>query len=403
MFTDTKSSALSKKSVVGLLAFASCVSISLVVHAASSSGLERIYAGNYASTAWQSDKFDGSKFRDLNTDRVTISVDHENGGFDASFAGTFSIDKVDNVSNDFAVNASFSQTGSGSGQWWYGPKISVNWISGNPNGNAGWYENYIVDTAKRNPQQMHDWLLNDWDPNNPQNEYLGETNHDGASYKHYKFYFNSWVQFWAVRQTYRNSGTTSIKPILNKWRNHGLPNKKVDGIKFNVETHGQNYRDFTITRKCLPSSFTDDACKNSNTDAIVGNKRIKGGWKGRYIHAGGNFNWADTQVLNLNTDWSSQKWKLEKVSEGIYRIKNQWTGRYLSAGSTDQWDIVKLADLNTSWSSQKWKFEKVGNQYRIKNQWSNLYLHENGNNGDNLVQAPLNTAWSSQKWSLQAY
>ncbi|WP_395343973.1 hypothetical protein PN836_004645 [Ningiella sp. W23] len=373
--------------------------------ASTSSGVDTIYSGSYASSAWQSDQFDGTKYRDLNNNRVIINVNHNNGGFDASFAGTFSIDKVDSVSADFAVDASFAVSGSGSGSWWYGPKVSVNWISGNPNGLAGWYENYIVDKASKNPQQMHDWLMNDWDSNNPQNEYLGTTSHDGATYKHYKFYFSDWVQFWAVRQSYRNSGTTSIKPILNKWRNHGLPNKRVDGIKFNVETHGQNDRDFTITRKCLPTSFTDNSCKNTDTggDEIAGNKRLKGGWKGRYMHAGGNWNWAGVEVLNLNSSWGSQKWKLEKVSNNVYRIKNTWNGRYLTAASTNQWDVIKTADLNSDWSSQKWKFEKSGDKYRIKNQWSNLYLHENDGNGASLVQAPLNTGWSSQKWKLNAY
>ncbi len=381
----------------------SLVAVSAVVYAATSSGTDTIYSGNYSSSAWQSNEFDGTKYRDLNNNRVIINVDHNNGGFDASFGGNFSIDKVDQVSSKFAVNASFEVSGSGNGDWWYGPKVSVNWISGNPNGLAGWYENYIIDTASRSPSEMHTWLLNDWDSNNPQNRYIGETNHDGATYKHYVFYFNTWVQYWAVRQTYRNSGTTSLKPILNKWRDNGLPNKRVDGVKFNIETHGANYRDFKITRTCLPTSFTDDACENKNTDAIAGNKRIQGGWKGRYIHAGGNFNWANAEVLNLNTDWGSQKWIFEKVNNNVYRIKNRWTNRYLTAASTNQWDTIKVANLNVNWGSQKWLLQKTGNQYRIRNQWSNLYLHEDADNGSALVQAPLNSDWNSQKWTLSAY
>ncbi|MFC4699133.1 RICIN domain-containing protein [Glaciecola siphonariae] len=395
---------ISRKSVVGFSVLLTTFTLGLSsAHAATSSGVDTIYSGNYASSAWQSAEFNGSKYRDLNNNRVTISVDHSKGGFDASFAGTFSIGKVDDVSSKFAVNASFSVSGSGSGSWWYGPKVSVNWISGNPDGLAGWYENYIIDKASRTPKQMHDWLLNDWDSGNPQNKYIGETTHDGATYKHYVFYFSDWVQYWAVRQTYRNSGTTTLKPILNKWRQNGLPNKRVDGVKFNVETHGENYRDFTITRKCIPASFTDGSCENKNTDSIAGNKRIKGGWKGRYLHAGNNWNWAGVEVLNLNTNWSSQKWVLEKVSNNVYRIKNRHTNRYLTAGSTNQWDVVKVANLNVNWGSQKWRFEKVGDKYRIKNQWSKLYLHENADNGSQLVQAPLNTGWSSQKWKLTGY
>ena len=113
---------------------------------ATSSGLDTIYSGNYSSSAWQSDQFDGTKYRDLNNNRVIINVSHNSGGFDASFGGNFSIDQVDSVSSDFAVDGSISVSGSGSGDWWYGPKISVNWIPGNPNGLAGWYENYIIDT-----------------------------------------------------------------------------------------------------------------------------------------------------------------------------------------------------------------------------------------------------------------
>jgi hypothetical protein len=221
-------------------------------------GAETIYVQRFGTTAWESKDFEGSHKRVLSADDVLISMQSTTGGFDASFSGNFTADTVDEVSPEFKVAAAFNQEGEG--EWWYGPKISVNWTNGDPDGMAGWYENYIIETATDSPSEMHARLLNDWEPYNPENRYLGETQHDGSVYKHYLVYYSQWVQYWAVRQDYRNEGTTSIYPILQKWRQNGLSNLKVDGVKFNVETHGPNTQVFYIKKLCLPDSFSSAEC-----------------------------------------------------------------------------------------------------------------------------------------------
>ncbi|MFC4701157.1 sialate O-acetylesterase [Glaciecola siphonariae] len=136
-------------------------------------------------------------------------------------------------------------------------------------------------------------------------------------------------------------------------------------------------------------------------DAISGIKRIKDGWKGRYIHASSKSGWSVVQSAPLNANWSSQKWRFEQVSGTKYRIKNVWTQQYLTAASVNNWDDIYTAPLNTSWNSQKWNVTKVNGQYRLQNLWSKRYLHTNANDWSPIVQAPLETSWSSQKYSLE--
>ena len=230
---------------------------------ATSNGVDKIKSGEYESPAWKSDQFVGEAKRTLENDKLVIKVNHSEGGFDAGLTQEYPYTLVDDVSAEFAVNASFTASGETSkGHWWYGPKASVNWPHKGKWELDEWYENYVVDTASKNPDEMHTWLMHDWDPNNPQNEYLGTTEHNGSVYKHYKFYFNTWVQFWAVRQDFRSEGSTNMAPILQKWREHGLPNKRIDDVKLNVETHGAHNIEFVMVAKCTPESFTSDKCQD---------------------------------------------------------------------------------------------------------------------------------------------
>ncbi|MFC4699725.1 hypothetical protein ACFO4O_06100 [Glaciecola siphonariae] len=227
----------------------------------SSDGVDRIASNHYTSPAWKSDEFVGQANRVLDNNKLVININHSAGGYDAGLTHEYPVTLVDDVSAKFAVDGSFTSRGETSkGHWWYGPKASVNWPHEGKWELDQWYENYVVDIASKNPDEMHTWLMHDWDPNNPQNEYLGTTRHNGSVYKHYKFYFNSWVQFWAVRQNYRNEGRTNMAPILQKWREHGLPNKRIDDVKFNVETHGAHNLEFVIFANCLPDSFKSDKC-----------------------------------------------------------------------------------------------------------------------------------------------
>lgn len=422
-----------KLPVKALVCGAACSTalVAMEATAETSAGTDALYVDDYVSSAWTSGEFVGTMFRDLEADRLQVSVDHRVGGFDAGFGPTYALDAVDGVSEDYVFDARFTITGEGEGEWYVGPKISVNWPSGSGDGAAGWYENYIVDRASRTPEEMDAWLLDDYDDGNPENRYIGTTTHDGSTYKHYVFFHRSWTQYWAVRQSYRDGGPTTVKPILNKWRADGMDDLRLDGIKYNVETAGDNRRELTFTRTCFPASFADGSCRSGDSpaqpapsaeadpasaptggggsdgtavDELAGNRRVEGGRNGRYLHAGGTDDWAIAQVLDLDEDWPSQKWVFERVAGNVYRIRNVWTGRYLSAPSTNEADVIRTATLDEAgWTSQMWAVEKAGDGYRIGNEWSKLYLSEAAENGGELTQEPLVDDRPSQRWNLPTH
>jgi hypothetical protein len=53
-----------------------------------------------------------------------------------------------------------------------------------------------------------------------------------------------------------------MAPILLKWRKHGLPIKRIDDVKFNVETHGAHDIEFVMLAKCIPTHFNSDKCND---------------------------------------------------------------------------------------------------------------------------------------------
>lgn len=220
-----------------------------------------LYVDRYNSPVWTSGQFDswGGMYRNFHGQYLYASVWHDNGGWDTAIQGNYSIDKVDNVKKDYWVGAKYNAWGSGSGYWYMGPKVSVNWQGGNNDGASGWWENYIVEYSKQKPWELHSWLT---DKNKAGGRYLGEDWFSGIHYKFYLRPFAGWNQLWAVRQYDPNNyypGSnkvwTPVKKILEAWRYHGLPNKRVDSIRMNVETDKQNNRQFEIKEVSMPASF----------------------------------------------------------------------------------------------------------------------------------------------------
>lgn len=206
-------------------------------------------SGNYVSSAWVSESFDGVHTRDLQANRLFFTIDNgsDQGGWDGSVSlpedrqGPDSVEgvSVEEVGDGAVACTAYHldvQTPEGaSSSWWAGPKISVNWQSMEDPAQPGdWYENYIIETGSKSPEawerDMRSWIEVDL---------FAETQIAGSAYKHYKVRFKDWWQFWSVRQDQRDAGSVPIKPILEVWQTNGLPGEfRVDGVKANVETHG---------------------------------------------------------------------------------------------------------------------------------------------------------------------
>jgi hypothetical protein len=193
---------------------------------------EKLKNDRFESPIWTDGRFDGSVVRSFGGNWLWVSVaQRSEGGMDTGVGVESARATVDQVPSTEMVSAKLRIDGkTGAGSWWYGPKISVNWST------SGWYENYIVESASTTPAAFDAQLKAGYSPGKP-GKYLGETTHDGGTYKHYLVEFNGWHQFWAIRQSYRREGSTSVGLILRHWRNNGLPNKRMDGIKYNLETH----------------------------------------------------------------------------------------------------------------------------------------------------------------------
>ncbi len=194
----------------------------------------------FKSHAWASDHFTGQHSRQVVNEILTFSVEqsHAQGGLDVGLSElSIPTSRAADVSDMAKICSSYDIALSGEGRWWAGPKISVNWQgeeSAKQNGDD-WYENYIVEIASTSPSELHDILTDDYfSP-----EILPDTIWAGATYRNYKIRFHDWWQFWSVRQDYRETGTVPIKPILEFWTEHGLPEaRQFDGVKANIETYG---------------------------------------------------------------------------------------------------------------------------------------------------------------------
>lgn len=172
-----------------------------------------------------------------------------------------------------------------------------------------------------------------------------------------------------------------------------------DGVHYTskgLQDMGFRFADKVID-KVINSNPTAPPTVNTG---IAGIKRIQDGWRGRFLHASGNYNWAPVQSAPSNIEWNSQKWNFISIpGTNEYRIQNEWTKGYLSAGSEADWDQLYVAPLNTGWSSQRWRLEKDGNRYLIQNAWSGKYLHTQGDDWSFILQTTKRD-WSSQRYQL---
>lgn len=194
----------------------------------------------FSAPAWTSETFNGRHARRI-VDGVLefeMSQSHPEGGLDVGLSQTdFLARPVAQISKDTEFCSSYDIALTGTGRWWAGPKISVNWQgdeAAKQNGND-WYENYIVEIASSSPTDLHNIFTGDYF----KGELIDETMIAGASYKHYKIRFHNWWQFWSIRQSYRETGQVPIKTILDIWSENGLPEfRQFDGVKANIETYG---------------------------------------------------------------------------------------------------------------------------------------------------------------------
>ncbi len=194
----------------------------------------------FKSSAWVSDKFTGTHSRQIKDDVLTFTTTQSaaEGGLDVGLSvPDLQPMTVDRIPDGASICSAYDISLSGTGRWWAGPKISVNWQgdeSAKQNGDD-WYETYIVEIASSSPETLHGIFTGDYF----KADILPDITLNGATYRNYRIRFHDWWQFWSIRQTYREVGTVPLKPILNLWSEHGLPtDRRFDGVKANVETYG---------------------------------------------------------------------------------------------------------------------------------------------------------------------
>lgn len=246
-----------KSGVLGY--FRSCLNAAIAVlllsipanlKAATSSGNEWLTAGNYRCPVWHSSIFAGGAFPRFYPPCLQVTLHETNGGFDSAVALYFTPVNVDDISGQSYVYAEIIVSLTG-GQWYVGPKINVIKTL-KYQGLPGNYENYIIENAQRTPK--------DWDvkltASTAGGKYIGTSSHDGSTYKHYVLPKDTWTQYYAIRQEYRTKGAVTIKPILQVWRDNGMPNWYISGVRLNIETSGNTAGTFMMKNWYIPSNIT---------------------------------------------------------------------------------------------------------------------------------------------------
>ena len=233
--------------VAGALVFAGCTTMTAPERVVTSSTDSVITSGDWQGMLWLSQDFDGSQTRTMEGNRLRVEMEQRapSGGLDAG-VGLYTggaKPRFGELHPESAACFAFDVDLVGEGRWWAGPKISVNWTdAGDPDGAAGWYETYVIEAASIPPEELAEGLL-DWG----QGVFIGETEHDGGTYRHYRAKHREWTQYWAIRQGYRMSGTTSLGPIFALWEADGLSGElPFDGVKLNLETYGPILGEFAI-------------------------------------------------------------------------------------------------------------------------------------------------------------
>jgi Ca2+-binding RTX toxin-like protein len=257
---------------------------------------ETLTAGPYISPVW-TEGFVGSFLRDFSGSGLTVTVNSTEGGFDTAFGTNYNdTSLVDDMHPDYFIRADFDVSGTGDGYWFVGPKIGVGWSDGPDN--SGWFENYVVVNSSISPAEFHQRNLDQGAT------YLGETQQGCDVYRHYVLPFGEWTQFWAVKQSYDDGGVVMMKPILDLWRENGLPNKMIDSLRLNIETGGEIDLTFTISDIILPIGFPSDP----GAPPIEHEKILGGAGQDDLCGAAGNdtlIGWGGNDALHGNggNDW----------------------------------------------------------------------------------------------------
>ena len=303
---------------LGILA----ITLSTFCFAVISNNKDSLYVGPYQSQVW-TEGLKGSFERDFTATQLRATVRSSRGGFDSAFTTNPNGETlVDEVHPNYFVKADYVVSGLGDGYWWVGPKLGMAW-SDEPCA-PGWFENYVVENSGFSPAEL--------DQRNTASgaTYIVETTQDGAVYRHYTVPIDTWTQFWAVRQTYRVGGVAKMKPILNMWRAHGLPNKTIDNLRLNIETDGQIDRVFHIKNIVLPTDFKADPwpapSETPFSNVIPAFARVQEVATSRYLNASHPTPGATVRSFQDRPEWAAQQSHLEKIEGNLYRIRNDWTG-----------------------------------------------------------------------------
>ena len=212
----------------------------------SESWSKTIGANGFHSSVWVDDGFKGKIQRTLGGDWLWASIDQNSeGGMDTAVGNSFQLESASEISENHSVYGKIDfETTTEGGNWWYGPKVSVGWPdNGGKDGNAGWYENYIIDNSTKTAKEWKEKLTGDYF----KGTHLGTTEQDGSKYDHYYVPFKSWVQFWSIRQKKRAGGWTNVGKLVKYWIDNGMEDKKLDGIKYNIETRDAQDLEFVIS------------------------------------------------------------------------------------------------------------------------------------------------------------
>ena len=237
--------------------FAVCLYVASA-QAETSTNTDTLWHTWYSSPVFTDGAFSGTMFRNFegnsqDAPTLLVQVDMTAGVFDTGIRAYYTAAHVSSIHPKYWVSAIYDVTvTSGTGKWWVGPKINVN-FDGWP---TDWYENYIVENSNETPGQWDSVLLG------LGGTYLGQTYNNGANYKHYYVPWVTWHQLWAVRQSYRSGGAVDVKRIMRFWQTNGahqMPNHyDVNEIRINVEVSGAMDMEVDIHSVYIPEDYTSE-------------------------------------------------------------------------------------------------------------------------------------------------
>ena len=210
------------------------------------SSTKQYYPNNHRISAWKLN-FGGWACRtwDNSASWLWVNLGQNKGGFDAGIGKNIASGKrVDNMALKKGVSAKVTiKNIKGSGHYWLGPKTIIS-STKSYSGLKGQYECYIVEKAKKSPNDLVKWA---------KLKYRGQGTYDGSVYKHYTVTYEGILQIWSIRQKYRNGGWTSVGYIQRDWRRLGLTKNWFNlGWKYNVETNGKISGEIGFSNLNLP-------------------------------------------------------------------------------------------------------------------------------------------------------